>query len=179
MHVLTVGRPFPTAVPRVDAGAFYRYADGDHSLTLLMARPTPVEVEAVWKGQTRFALVVDGPALFFCYRFVPMPWSDAPYNIHLEAPEDRTPPNLAELTDETRTLLHIHLVDTESGILRALRALTLGPDFTRALFEAIRDQAAAPIPGRKAYMRHVAEVQRRFPSEALIERSLARTFGGA
>jgi len=43
-----------------------------------------------------------------------------------------------------RSLLQITLVEAETGLIKVLRALSLGPAQTASLYEAIRRQATLP-----------------------------------
>jgi hypothetical protein len=103
-------------------------------------------VEAVGNGRSEFALIVESPVLVLAYRFDrAIPWSDVPYYWHLRPVEDREIP-LANPSGN-RALLWISLVDSTTGVIRAQRGVTLSPDFTSALFNAIRSQAmVAPDP---------------------------------
>jgi hypothetical protein len=95
----------------------------------------------VRQGKACFGLHVEPPLLVLLWSFVPaLPWSDAPFSWHLLPPSERDLPS-ADLSNQTRTLLRIVLVDASTGHVRAIRAITLGPTFTRALHTAIRDQA--------------------------------------
>jgi len=42
-------------------------------------------------------------------------------------------------------LLHIILVDASNGIVRAMRVISLSPEFTQALHRAIQEQAEMPF----------------------------------
>ncbi len=72
-----------------------------------------------------------------------LPWSDAPYPYHLVPPDQQQLPP-APAPGEARALLSVVLVDAANNTARALRVLTLSPEFTRALHDAIRAQAASP-----------------------------------
>jgi hypothetical protein len=98
---------------------------------------------AVRNGKCEFAVTVEGPVIFFLYRFGhTITWSDVPYSWCL-VPEVQW--SLPEPEgEESPALLHIILVNAGTGIVRVLRGVTLSPAFTQALDEAIRAQAAAP-----------------------------------
>jgi hypothetical protein len=135
-----------------------------------------------------------------------VPWSDAPYSFHRLADsgvpeaERALPPDpkafldrLAaagkdawkagrlpgeEFTCDSRALLQILLIDAATGIIRCLRAVTLSPEFTRALFGAIRDQAARPWD-RAAYERALKSITDHHTSEQLAGLASVRCQGGA
>jgi hypothetical protein len=174
MHVYRVGSPYHPDRRLWPEGPQYGFHAGSHELLLFFDRPTEREVGSVGSGSARFALAVHGPVIFLLFRFEPaMPWSDAPYSIHLVPEEERQAPEPVA-TPEPHALLQVTLVDARTGIIRALRALTFGPALTTALHLAIRDQLAAPW-NRAAYDRAVDLAYRRYPTtERLLETALVR-----
>jgi hypothetical protein len=109
-----------------------------------------------------------------------IPWSDAPSSVHLTAAEQGGVLAVPDphITLESRAVLEIVLVDAATGIIKALRDVSLSPEFTRALHQAIREQAEAPFD-RRAYDRALQEAYRRWPtSEAMLRDAQARTRGG-
>jgi hypothetical protein len=136
-ELLVEGR---TSWPR---GAQYGYGPGGHALTLF----APVEdgrlVEDVHRGDAHFALTMAGPVFYLAFRFGDSGgWADVPYAWHLQHPEARaTPPR--DRSPESRALLWISLVGTGDGVVYAQRGVTLSPEFTRTLHEAIRRQAGS------------------------------------
>jgi len=112
-------------------------------MILFLNSPTRDEIYAVRKGIAHLALYVERNLIILLYKFgQAIRWSDAPYSVHLVPQEERV--ELA--TDENSwALLHILLVDAETGIIKAMRVISLPPDFTSALHRAIKDQAAMPF----------------------------------
>jgi hypothetical protein len=132
----------------------------------------------VTAGECSFSLVISGEVLFFLYRFAGIPWSDALYSWHLVPEERRVLPS-AQDTDQARGLMQIILTDADTGIVQALRAVTLGVDFTRLLLGAIRVQAATPWCGRAEYDRQLAAVYRRYPTtDKLLVAAAVQSNGG-
>jgi hypothetical protein len=134
-------------------GAVYRCRRGGHDL-ILFARGIWPEFEAdVARGEAEFALVVDDPLILLGYRFgKDAPWSfAAPFNWHLLPAAERVVPADVELSAESRSrlwsTLWVTLVDADTGLVRAQRAVALRPEFTRALHQALRDQADRPFSG--------------------------------
>lgn len=176
---LEVGRPYIAGRVALAPRAEYNFRGGQHELVLCLAELTETEVTAVREGEAEFALLVSGDVIFLFYRFGgAIDWSDAPYSWHLVPPGQRELP-LPPTSDEGRAPLLAVLVDADRNLVRALRALTLSPEFTRALHEAIRAQAARPWSAD----RYDAELRRaydRWPtSEAMLRAATVRTKGGA
>lgn len=156
--------------------AQYNYRGGEHELTIFLERPRTKELEAARVGAADFALIASPPVLLLCYRFGDgLPWSDAPYSWHLVPDAERTLPPEPELAE--RALLHVVVVDAATGIIRVLRALTLAPEFSRALHRAIRAQSRIPWSSH-AFDRELSLLQRSTSAE-LAGRADVRCRGGA
>jgi hypothetical protein len=155
----------------------YQWRGGAHELILFLESPTPREVEQVRQGPSEFALFCSQPVLICCYRFGSMPWSDSPYTIHLVPAAERLAPSDLP-TPLSRDLLHVILVAAETGIIRALRAVTFSPEFTAILRQQIRAQAAQPW-GPARYDAGLADLYRRYPTtERFVAAALCRCRGG-
>jgi hypothetical protein len=177
---LQVGKPLVAGRTAWAELADFNYYDAGAELRLFFLAPTAAEVEAVRAGSCDFALAPSGDVLFLLYRFgragAGVPWSETPFSWHL-VPEGRRqlPPAPGEVGPDTRALLQVILTDAATGLVCALRAVSLAPDFTRALFAAVAAQAAAPWCGPAAYDRQLAAACRRWPSsEALLDEAEAR-----
>ncbi len=179
MRVLQVGKPYIPGRTDWREGVEYNYRAGAHEMRMFFERPAVSEVEAVRKGECEFALAVEGPVIFLLYCFRPaIDWSDAPFSWHLVPEIERTLPQ--QEGNETRALLHVDLIEAKTGIVRALRVVTFSPEFTYALHNAIREQAASPWLGRDAYDAALRDAYRHYArSEDLLKRAVARTVGGA
>jgi hypothetical protein len=189
VHRYEVGKPFAPGATRPE-GAEFNWRSPECELVLCLASPSPDEVEAARIGPAEFGLYHEGDQIILCYRFRPaagrksgMPWSDAPYHIGRLAAAGRPaaeavpPPDPAGLSAEARQLLHVVLLD-ERGIVRVLRAVTLSPEFTRALYAAIRDQASRPYD-RAAYEAGLDRLYARYTSDRLVAACRVRCEGGA
>ena len=120
---------------------------GGGQLELLIAwnEPTPHEIAGLRRAAMHVGLVIDGPVIFFLYRFEDTtPWADAPYTFHRVPVAERSLPP-APLTPDTRAVLTVILLEARSGIVQVIRVVTLSPVLTQRLFEAIRQQAASPF----------------------------------
>lgn len=94
-------------------------------------------------------------------------------------PADRRTPPPKDLTPETRVNLFVALVNAQGGLIEAMRALSLSPEMTRAIFAAIGRQIEAPWPGREPYDRQIAHLYRHYPqSEAMLADCVVRGPGG-
>lgn len=177
-HKYTVGKPYNPHIKHWPVEcAHYTLRRGHHELLMFLARPTDREVESVRQGPAEFALYVEPPVLMLVYRFEPgLPWSDAPCSIHLVPPDERELPAAIE-TEETRALLRVLLIDAGTGILLAIRAVSLSPTFTSALHAAIRAQAVAEWD-HLAYDAKLAAIRCRAEPAELARVAAVRCRGG-
>jgi hypothetical protein len=179
MHSLEIGKLYHPGVRHWPEGGEYNFRSGGHELLLRFAHPAAQEIEDVRRGECEFALAPVGDILFFLYRFgQAMRWSDAPYTWHL-LPEDQRILSQPPDTEKSRVLLQVILLDASTGIVQALRGVTLSPAFTRSLHTAIRGQMKTPWVGGQKYDRQLASAYRRYPSSAdLLAFATARAEGG-
>ncbi len=181
MHLYSVGKLYHPNRKTWPETPQFNLRGGELELVLFFADPTAAEVSAVKQSAAEFGLYCDRDRIVLCYRFDPgIPWSDAPYSYHLvSAAEQVLPPSAEQLGSESRALLHIILVNADGGEIRALRTVSLSPQFTRALYAAINAQAQQPWD-REAYDRQLATLYRQYlMSEALVRACQHRTRGGA
>lgn len=156
----------------------FNFRSGQHELVLFYRSPTAKEVAEVRSAPFSIGLFVDLPSIVLLYRLGKSPWSDAPYSWHLVPEAERTLPAVAD-SAETRALLLVFLVDASTGILRAMRQVTMSPAFTHALHDAIHHQASLPWSSGE-YDRHLQGLYRRFPSSAdMVPKALVTEVTGA
>lgn len=175
MRTIQVGQLFDPAITVWPETPEYNYRSGQHRLIIPLRRPRPDEVEAVRSGAAKFAFTTIGPVLVFQYRFgTVLPWSDALYTWHKVPVEERVEPTA--LTGEQRVPLQVFLVDAATGITQVIRVLSLSPTFSRRLHEAIRQQAAEPLPAN--YDELAQRVLDTYTSRQLRDRAVASCTGG-
>ena len=183
-HRLEVGKPYHPDRKMWPQTPQFNYRGGELELVLFFDQPTPAEVRAVKEGRSEFALYDHDGLVVLCYRFVDprggVPWSDAPYHYHLVPEAQRIPPpDPGKLSPESRAVLHVILVNATGGEIRALKQVSLSPEFTRAMFRAIAYQAVGPFDSRK-YDADLKGLYFRFPvSDQLAEACRFRCEGGA
>jgi hypothetical protein len=142
MPTISVGQPFGQFGPRSEG---FELSLGGSSPELLpvLTKITEAEVTSVTTGPARFGVLETNGVLFFLFRFDPaIGWSDTPYHRALE--EAVRPVNLQLLTEQSRALLMVYLISAEDSILRGIRAVTLNPEATRALWQAVLLQDKLP-----------------------------------
>jgi hypothetical protein len=162
----------------------YNLCWGRHELVMFIGSPTPSEIGAVRSGRAEFALLVEGPILFFLYSFEPhfagrgIDWSEAPFSWHLVPENQRTLPDV-QSTPEARGVLRIILVDAHTGIVKALRTVNLAQEFTEQLRQAIQEQAAKAWNAEEYDQALAAAYRKYFKSIDMVKVAAVRCTGGS
>jgi hypothetical protein len=177
LHDVRVGHPYALRRNRSSAGAEYAFRDGDHELTLFVEGPDDRHVESVTKGEAEFAMLVEDQLLVFLARFGDaIPWIGACFWWHLVPRAEQKLPQFGG-GYEARALLATSLVDAETELVRARRCTTLSLDFSRALNEAILEQAHYPFDP-SSQRRSLTRLLKRYPNpEAMVAGAKLRSFG--
>jgi hypothetical protein len=184
MHLYQVGKPYHPGRKIWPQTPQFNYRGGECELVLFFDGATEAEIRAVRAGRAEFALYDRDGLVVLCYCFRHdqggVPWSDAPYHYHLvPEPERIPPPDSAKLSPETRAVLQVILVNATGGQIRAMRAVSLSPKFTRRLFNAVGEQAAGPFNSGQ-YDSQLKALYHRFPtSNQLVEGCSIWCEGGA
>lgn len=175
MRTLKVGELLEPGVTEYDEMPEYNYRGGQHLLIIPMSRPTPEEIEAVRSATVKLAFTVINTILVFQYRFGSvLPWSDAVYTWYKVPPGEQVRP--PRLTGEQRALLTIILVAAETGVVHALRVVSMSPTFTQRLHRAIERQIDGTFP--MDYDDRVVRLFDAYTSNQLRALALASCTGG-
>ena len=175
MHVIRVGEEYTPSVLKWPDGCHYRYDTSGHWLHYLFHHPSSIEKEIVQSGPAQFALYIHESVIFFLHQFWEMLWNNAPYSWWLVPDEER---QLPDFEDGLHALLKVVLVDTLTGRVAAMRALTFSADFTKRLHAEIRAQSGKPwsLSEHEEIIRYVYA---RYSTDDLLIRAHIRCRGGA
>jgi hypothetical protein len=143
--VYRVGEPLQRGRRNWPTGAQYSFGHNGHELTIFRSDVDDRVIQDLKSGEAEFAASVQLPLIILSYRFGnSIPWSDVPYCWQMQPAHCRVVPP-QEPSPETRALLWITLVGAHDGIIYAQRGMTLAPEFTRVLNNAIRAQTRLPF----------------------------------
>lgn len=177
-----VGKRYPGHIPASEApggmpheGAHYNFDASGHLLQLFYPGASGDEVRDVRKGDARFAVVYEEPALFLLYKFGSQPWGDAPFTVHLVPEEARRTSVYDADQGGLVNALEVHLVDSRSGVTKALRRFGLPQEFVLAIEAGIREQLSTGWTGKEAYDVALDAVYRRHSSESLLAKAAYAT----
>ncbi len=173
-----VGEPFRADRRRWPEGGWYGFGREGHQLTIFASRITPRLIDDVRRGETEFALTIDGPVMHLAHRFgADGRWGDVPYVWRLQDPDERAVPSATPAGQ--RTLLWVSLVGSDDGLIHAQRGVALGPDFTLALHEAIQAQAFSPFDPLECILAFHELLDERPDADQRLRRATARAVGNA
>lgn len=176
MYAIQVGQPLNPTIYSWPPMPEYNFLDSGHELILSFPRPRPQEITAVWEATAHFAFTVVGDIIVFQYRFGgALPWSDCGYNWHRVSEDIRTLPDMPAPGE--RAMLRVILIDANTGIVKALRALTFSHTFIKRLHQAIREQAARPLPDD--YEQQAERLFVNYSTKMLRQRAIASCTGGS
>ena len=171
-----MGLPYAEGWRSLEDGVEYRYRGG-HELRVVLRDLTEREVARIGgEGGVHLALVVEPLVFTLVAGFEGViPWSGAPYSWHHLRDEERALP--APLAEGEAVQFTIVLVEGNDGIVRAVRPVTLSPDFSLALHTAVRDQASRSFD-EKEYERQAGALHQQWRAGELVNRAGARWSSG-
>ena len=141
MHVIAIGEPYDRSIKEWPEGTHYNFDSAGHWLHYFFSNPSDVEKSSLQQGPAVFGIYIQGPVIFLLHKFGDMPWNDSPYTFWLVREEYRS---LPDINYRDHAFLRTVLIDTSTGIVEALRALTFSAEFTRRLHEEIVLQSMKP-----------------------------------
>lgn len=180
MNVYAVGAPFPIPLPaNIANGAHFTFERNGCELIVILESPTDEERSDFKAGkQAVFGLYKKGSVLFLLFKFGNQPWGDAPFHMHIKGefqgqiPKVYAPGSLLSLT--------VILVDSRGNqnIVKGIRSLSLGREFSRRLVESAQWQIDNPI-SRHDYENEVLRTYSLYPyTEDMVRDALIIEGGG-
>lgn len=146
MHAIMIGEQYEANVTDWPEGCHYNFDEAGHWLHLMWSNPIDLEISSVQSGRAQFGLYLHDTVIFLLHQFGETPWNEAAYSIHLVARERRC---LPEMDSNLHALLKVILIDSGTGIVKAIRALTFSAEFTYRLHRAIEWQSKQPWDASK------------------------------
>lgn len=111
--------------------SIFDVTEGGAILLLKFRKPSSKEKNSVKSGVASFRAVMLDGVVFFLARFGTGNWIDAPYNRYTSPGE--VPPVL----DGSGIMLHVMLIDADTGILVAQRVIGLSTEFTKSFRDLV------------------------------------------
>lgn len=186
MHIIEVGKPYSeTRTTWPDGKVEYNFWQNEHELRFFFSAPTNEEINTIRKDKIEFGLFVLQPLIVLVYKFTSYKKGnpkvvidgDAPYSIHLVPEEHRSLPIVPE-TENERVLLHIRLIDSDSGILKAQKAVSLSHEFSVGLTTAICEQSEIKFDETE-YATKIKKLYSEYPdTDSMLKHSIYTCTGG-
>jgi hypothetical protein len=162
MYKYEVGKLYNPNQIRWQEAVQFNIRDGQCELLMFFKNPSIYDVMAVKKAVCEFGVLKIENVIFFLYKFgTQIDWSDQPFSIHLVPENER---ELPELTSEnSRLTLQIILTDAGTGKIKALRMVSLSPEFSTALLNLTKEQINEPFDSQ-TYDRTVDRIYTTYPA---------------
>jgi hypothetical protein len=180
-YVLSVGELYYPGMTSWPEAVEYNYFSNNHELRFFLKNPSRYVTEVIRKMPVQLGLFIQDDIILFVYKItdykkqlIPV-HGYSPFSIHLVPDNLRTLPQIqADMGQEE--LLRIHLIDADTGILKAARHMTLSHEFSAALCSAIIEQNNKPLTAD--YNERLREIDSRYPdNESLMDHCKARCAG--
>ncbi len=133
MNTLATGKKFPEFYRRPE-GAYFVADDSGILLVYNYRMPTEKELNAVKADKpAEFRFLIENDAFFFLSKFGGLSWNDSPFNPLLNREFGYQPP-----TDPAKGyLMTFVMVDAASNIIKHIRVIGLGHDFSVKLCDTL------------------------------------------
>ncbi len=180
-YALSVGELYHPGMTSWPEAVEYNYFSNNHELRFILKSPNRYVTDVIRKMPLQLGLFTQDDIILLVYKFtdfkkqlIPI-HGYSPFSIHLVPDNMRTLPDIPADT-EHEDLLRVHLIDADTGILKAARSVTLSPEFTAALCSAIIYQNSQPLT--EDYNERLKELDRRFPdNESLMDHCKVKCAG--
>lgn len=143
----------------------FNVSGGQYRFLFAMTEPTDKEIEAIKSApcEFRFKTTQGGEVVWMLCKFSKvLPWSDAPYSWHMTHNKTGSDWLPDDIECDQYQLLQIVLLRQESGIIEAIRAVSMPARFVNGLNKAIRKQADMPF-NQTSYDTALAMAYSRWP----------------
>lgn len=172
MNITAIGQLYQPGRTEYPEGCEYNFFDAGHQLRLFFSNPNKQEIHAVRKGKASFGLLVSENIIFLIFQLKPLRWSDAPYSWWMVPEDRRAEPQ--EISEGEGALLQIILINANTGIVEAIRAIGLDTDFSRVLHAQIRHQMQKPLAPQE-YSNQVDRAYAKYPTSlAMLQNAIAQ-----
>ncbi|UWU23009.1 hypothetical protein N2601_08705 [Rhizobium sp. CB3060] len=141
MIMLSRNAPYPFPFHAKDGATANFLTLSGHTLQITMANAARSEIMSVRNDPVKAGFIHDGSLILWVFVIGPLIF-DCPFDARLIRPNIRDLPNIEN--DRQRLGIDIHLVDTATTMLKAIRFITLSPSLTQHFLTAAQDQLADP-----------------------------------
>lgn len=174
MTTLVVGGRFPI---KVTGQCLFRIFCGLPMLIYNFPAPTKIEIASIDHGNIAVSLYECGNTLFFLSSFGNLPWSDTPCNANQNSEDELQEFFLKahRLEDkiELGLPLSVILLDSNTGVIKAMRYFGLSNQFSMRLIEIFRRQFSTEYD-EKTELKKIRNLYQRISSEEMASMAQER-----
>ena len=152
---LEVGKNYSLSVSAIEGASANFLSKSGNFLQICLPDLQKSEVRSIRKNTLQAGLIKDGPLILWLFKFDEELTFDCPFDVRLISKSDLALHNIDN--QNQRLSIDIHLVDTQTMILKALRAVTLSPELTRAFLLEVQEQlidTRSTEPSLNKYMQY-------------------------
>lgn len=161
MHKIEVDKPYLEGKSHYPNAVEFNFSKVGYELRLFFARPSKQEIQGIKRGAAKFEVLVEDKIIFLLYKFSPLDWGDAPYSWWALPVDYRIEPE--EIGQREGVLLQTILIDSITGIVKAIRVKSLETELSQKLAAAIKEQMREEISDRD-YGDRVRRAYAKYPS---------------
>ena len=156
LATLAVNELYPSKLPVGEGAVSDFLRPASNRLLITMKDISNAEAKVLKKGEMRGGLLAKNGAILFLWQFrekgKPVFTFDSPFDARVI--HDIQLYNIEN--KETRLAIDIHIVDSESKMVRGLRSITMPPGFTIEFLSAVQDQITNHNSGEQQYQQWMA-----------------------
>jgi len=170
-YILSVGELYHPGMDSWPEAVEYNYFSNNHELRFFLKNPSRYVTEVIRKMPVQLGLFTQDDIILIVYKFtdfkkhlIPV-HGYSPFSIHLVPDNLRTIPEMHADMGQEETL-RIHLIDADTGILKAARSVILSSEFSSALCSAIIAQNNKPLTAD--YNERLKVIDTMFPDNEIL-----------
>jgi len=149
-------------------GAIFDYTDNGCISHIFIDGPTHAELANIGHGDIETALAVVEDVIFVLFKFGSFNWMDFPYNFSLSTQLSRV--DYVKAGDGLA--LSIVVVDTATTLIKTMRVVSLGYDFSKAFIDVIYKNGLISAIDINQYSAKVVSIFNRYSSEQLRDNAV-------
>lgn len=139
---IEVGQLYNPNVTEWPETATFWYREYGYELVLFWDSPEEGEARALTENDIEVGLFLNESLIFLIYRIKGgCEWSEAGYTYHMVPKDERLLPDTARTNDVPDRRFQVVLVDAKTGMVRGMRMLKLGLDFSSLIYRTMHTQA--------------------------------------
>ncbi len=142
MYQYEIGQTYPVLGTKGVDSCKIDYTKGGIFLEIFAHNLSPKDLKSFKKDEVQLAIYEKMPVILILYKIGTfMPWSDAPYSWHLTLKNKVELSEIEEFEKEEKGILvTLLLIDSDTNILKDIRAIGAGLEFRNEFFRGVKKQ---------------------------------------